>query len=658
MNHYAAREHMVERQIASRGVRDARVLAAMRAVPRERFVEPGTEAHAYEDRPLPIGQGQTISQPYIVARMAEAARIDATDRVLEIGAGSGYAAAVLACLAQQVDTVERHASLAERARQTLAANGFGNVHVHVGDGTGGWPSQAPYDAIIVAAGAPHVADVLVQQLAIGGRLVIPVAEARSEQTLTLLTRTGKQSFSEENLGSVRFVPLIGALGWGDSDPESRQAQPEVEPTTLLIRELSQAAEPLPSLDDPEFGARFDRFSHCRVVLLGECTHGTSQFYRARAAITRRLLQRHGFSFVAIEADWPDAAQINRRIRGLPRDRAAQMPFERFPSWMWRNLETSQLVQWLVRYNVGRASEQQVGFYGLDLYNMHASIGSVLAYLESVDPIAANIARKRYGCLAPWQHDPARYGMATLENRYSSCEHEVVSQCRELLQRQLRQGDEAALDAAQSARLVASAEKYYRTMYYGGSESWNLRDSHMFSTLTQLLSAKGDASKAVVWAHNSHLGDPWHTAMGKVQGEHNIGQLCRQEFGDDAALIGFGTHAGTVAAAGQWGDAMEIMQINPSVPDSIEWLCHQTGVGSFLLDTATLSPTLQPELVKERLQRFIGVIYRPLTEMGSHYAQCSLGRQFDSYVWFDRTHAVTPLPAANLAVEPDLFPSGQ
>ena len=306
--------------------------------------------------------------------------------------------------------------------------------------------------------------------------------------------------------------------------------------------------------------------------------------------------------------------------------------------------------------------RRAGFYGLDLYNMSGSIAAVLDYLERVDPDAAAAARERYGCLTPWQKEPATYGRAVLTEGYKRCEQLVIAQCRELLERRLeyaRDDTESFLDATQNARLVAAAEQYYRIMYYGGAESWNLRDTHMFETLQHLIEARGAHAKAVVWAHNSHIGDARFTEMGNLREELNIGQLCREHFGEEAALIGFGTHTGTVAAASEWGGDMEIKRVRQSHRDSYERLCHDSGVGRFLLD---LRPdrhnTLRRRLLQPRLERFIGVIYRPDTERLSHYADASLPQQFDAFVWFDETSAVTPLgPEHARAGAPDTYPFG-
>ncbi|MGB3391559.1 MAG: protein-L-isoaspartate(D-aspartate) O-methyltransferase [Pseudaminobacter sp.] len=650
-----ARYRMVEAHIARRGVSDERMLSAMRQVPREAFVDEGFEEFAYEDSPLPIGSGQTISQPFIVARMAEAAEIKASDRVLEIGTGSGYAAAVMAELAAEVFTIERHRNLAEQAEERLHASGYRNVTVRTGDGTKGWPEKAPFDAIVVAAGGPSVPVSLQEQLEIGGPLVIPVGDGRGEQRLLRILRLGANRFEEEDLGGVMFVPLVGAEGWINEGAESFPSQGQKTVPELI----AEAAEELPLIDGPAFGEMFDRFGDRRVVLLGEASHGTSEFYRARAAITKRLIEKHGFTVVAVEADWPDAAYLNRYIRGQPQPPGTSPPFQRFPTWMWRNTDVAAFIEWLRQHNDAVADPaRKAGFYGLDLYNMTGSIAAVLRYLDKVDPKAAAVARERYGCLTPWQNEPATYGRAALRTGNRTCEDVVVEQCRELLERSLSEENGELLDAQQSARLIASAEKYYRIMYYGGAETWNLRDRHMFGTLERLLDAGEPDAKAVVWAHNSHIGDARHTHMGSVRDELNIGQLCRERFGHQVALIGFGTHSGEVACASTWGGEMEIKEIRQSIADSVERLCHDSGKETFLLDfkqgTAVADALLAPQP-----ERYIGVIYRPETERLSHYMDSSLSLQFDAFVWFDRTSPVTPLGTGKgeFARVPDTFPSG-
>jgi erythromycin esterase-like protein len=431
--------------------------------------------------------------------------------------------------------------------------------------------------------------------------------------------------------------------------------------------IARDAEMLPDIDDPAFGRMFDRFAGVRLVLLGEASHGTSEFYRARAAITRRLIEEHGFNMVAVEADWPDAATIDRHVRHKAARADSEPPFTRFPTWMWRNTEFDGFVRWLRRHNEALVPEARVSFHGLDLYNLNASIRAVIDYLDTVDPDAAATARQRYGCLKPWREDPAVYGRIAMREGHARCEAGVVATLRDLFARQREYAatdGEDFLDAAQNARLVANAEAYYRAMYYGSAASWNLRDEHMFDTLDLLMRSKGADAKAVVWAHNSHIGDARFTDMGESRDELNLGQLARESYGEDACLIGFGTHTGTVAAADDWDAPMKIKAINPSRADSYERLAHDSGIERFLLDLREgVHDQLRDVLMEQRLERFIGVIYRPDTERWSHYSSASLPAQFDAFVWFNTTNAVTPLPAperaerAEHAAVDDTYPFG-
>jgi protein-L-isoaspartate(D-aspartate) O-methyltransferase len=644
------RRALVERQLAGRGISDPAVLAAVEAVPREAFLPPELAEFAYLDRALPIEKGQTISQPYIVALMTEALRLTPHDRVLEVGTGSGYAAAVLGKIAREVFTIERHAELAEAAARRLGEQGFDNVHVLHGDGTLGWPEHAPFDAIVVAAGGPDVPTPLLDQLAIGGRLVIPVGQERTLQSLVRVTRTGQESYDREELCDVRFVPLVGAGAWQENEIEAGRIVAPTRPPSpqALVAELiRETAEPLSEIEGADLGSLVERIGPSRLVLVGEATHGTCEFYRMRAEITKGLIARGGVDFVAIEADWPDAARIDQYVRRLePADGHRWEAFSRFPTWMWRNREVLEFIEWLRAYNERiEDPRQRVAFYGLDLYSMHASIRAVLDYLDRVDPEAARIARLRYGCLTPWEGDPALYGRLAVGGRYRVCEDEAVATLKDLLHQRLRyaQSDGARfLDVVQNARLVANAERYYRVMYYGSNESWNLRDRHMFDTLELLLGHHGPASKAVVWEHNSHLGDAAATEMG-AGGQTNVGHLCRERFGTAACLIGQGTDHGTVAAAANWDEEVEFMRVRPGYPGSYENLFHESRVEAFLLRLREpRKAALGEEMAASRLERAIGVVYRPETELASHYFHARLSRQFDEFVWFDRTQAVHPI----------------
>jgi len=665
------REDMVARQIAGRGIASRHLLAAMREVPRHEFVPADLAHFAYDDSPLPIEADQTISQPYIVALMIEAAEVAPGDRVLEIGAGSGYAAAVMSRIAEKVVAIERHGELARLAAGRMARLGYDNVAIVHGDGSKGWPDEAPFEAILAAASGSHVPEALIHQLAVGGTLVMPIGEPAAVQKLIKVRRVGEEDFEQEDLGPVRFVPLIGEHGWrsgeasgvsgGQVGSSRADARASRRPSSVEER-LSEAADILPDCDDPAFAQAFDRFADARVVLLGEATHGTSEFYRARAAITMRLVREHGFNIVAVEADWPDAAFIDRYVRHREAREGEEAAFERFPTWMWRNTDVDAFIRRLRAHNEGRDIDEMAGFYGLDLYNLSGSMRAVIDYLDDVDPEAARLARERYGCLQPWSDDPALYGRLAITEGYARCEQDVVQTLRELNAKRLEyaaQDGEEWLDAAANARLVKNAEAYYRAMYHGAAESWNLRDTHMFETLSQLLDARGTGSKAVVWAHNSHIGNAAFTEMGQVRAELNIGQLVKERLGARARLIGFGTHTGKVAAADDWDGAMKVKDVRPSLPGSCERLCHDTGLPRFLLDQreGELRGALREQLMEPRLQRFIGVIYRPETERWSHYSQAILPLQFDAWVWFDETQAVTPLPGEVREGEDETYPFG-
>ena len=473
--------------------------------------------------PLPIEEGQTISQPYIVAFMTEALALRGGEKVLEIGAGSGYAAAVLSEIAADVYTVERHGPLAEKAAATLADLGYDNVHVLHGDGTRGWPAHAPYDAIIVAAGGPTIPESLKEQLKIGGRLVIPVGADQHVQELVRVTRIAKSEYRREDLADVRFVPLLGEEGWAPEEAEPARVRHAPRAIAAseekLVKRITDAAEPFGSIDTADLGPLLERIGDARIVLLGEATHGTSEFYRMRERISRELIVKKGFRFIAIEGDWPDAARVDHYVRHLEYPASEWTAFARFPTWMWRNNEVRDFVNWLREHNAATKPETRVAFHGLDLYSLYVSIRSVLSYLDQVDPDAAKVARQRYGCLTPWQGDPATYGHAALTGSYRTCEPHVVRALKDLLEKRVAYAEhdgERFFDAVQNARLVANAERYYRIMYYGSRASWNLRDEHMFTTLKNLLAFYGTASKAIVWAHNSHVGDSAATEMASLR----------------------------------------------------------------------------------------------------------------------------------------------
>src|SRR5882724_12742817 len=441
--------------------------------------------------------------------------------------------------------------------------------------------------------------------------------------------------------------------------------------SLVTNAVNEAALPVegrPSDYDP----LLKLVHEARFCLLGEATHGTHEFYRERAEITKRLIKEKGFNAVAVEADWPDAFRVNRYVRGLSDDRNADEAlsgFKRFPTWMWRNTVVLDFVEWLRDYNFSLpAGATKVGFYGLDLYSLYASIESVLGYLDKIDPAAAKQARYRYSCFEHFAEDTQAYGYAANFGITESCERDVIEQLVELRR---RAADYASRDgrvaqdefffAEQNARLVLNAERYYRSMFRGRVESWNLRDRHMAETLDALvghLNAQGQPAKVAVWEHNSHLGDARATYMADY-GELNVGQLVREKYGDEAILIGFTTYTGTVTAASNWDGPAERKRVRPALKESYEALLNETGGASFLLtlrDNKRISTALQGP----KLERAIGVIYLPQTERQSHYFPARLSRQFDAVIHLDETHALEPLeryPVWESGEPPETFPTG-
>jgi erythromycin esterase-like protein len=432
--------------------------------------------------------------------------------------------------------------------------------------------------------------------------------------------------------------------------------------------ISGAAIPIQTRDAGDFDALIEAVGDSRFVLLGEASHGTHEFYRTRAQITERLIAEKGFNAVAVEADFPDAYRINRFVRGTGEDRTATDAlggFERFPAWMWRNKDVVDFVENLRVHNDNLPENaEKVGFYGVDLYSLHASIEAVLQYLEKNDPEGLQRARERYSCFEDFGEDTQTYGYSTGLGFSESCEDEVVSQLLELNRRAgelAEKDDEDFFYAEQNARLVKNAEQYYRLMYRSDVSSWNLRDRHMAETIVALenhLLTKGNQAKIVVWAHNSHLGDARATEMTR-RGEWNVGQLMREHYGREAFLIGFSTYTGTVTAATNWGGAAERKTVRPALKNSVEAVFHSTGLNDFLL--------LMPEdseiknlLRKPLLERAIGVIYRPQTERQSHYFMARVAEQFDAVIHFDQTSAVEPLERNSnwgAGEEYEAFPSG-
>jgi erythromycin esterase-like protein len=428
--------------------------------------------------------------------------------------------------------------------------------------------------------------------------------------------------------------------------------------------IRQAAIPLQGSAD-DLDGLIEMIGNARFALIGEASHGTHEFYRRRADLTQRLISEKGFTTVAVEADWPDAYRVNNYVRGVGNDRSAEEAlsgFRRFPAWMWRNQVVVEFSEWLREHNERRLRDTvAAGFYGIDLYSLNTSIEAVIEYLDQVDPEAAQRARDRYSCFEHVSRDTDTYGYLTSVGAAEPCEDAVVEQLIDLQRRTAavarRDGqldEDAAFYAEQNARLVKNAEEYYRSMFRGRVSSWNLRDRHMVETLHELVAydeRRGRQPKVVVWAHNSHLGDARATEMGD-SGEWNVGQLVREAYGSDAVLIGFSTHTGTVTAATDWGSDARTRQVVASLPESYERLLHETGIDQFWLNLR--DDQRVAELLREpRLERAIGVIYRPETERVSHYFQARLSDQFDAVIHIDTTTAVQPIERLAPLPEHDL-----
>lgn len=441
--------------------------------------------------------------------------------------------------------------------------------------------------------------------------------------------------------------------------------------SALSDRVSKAAEPLAGSPD-DYDSLLDLVGDARFVLLGEASHGTHEFYRERAVISKKLIYQRGFKAVAMEADWPDAYRINRFVHGVSEDVdsvEALSGFKQFPQWMWRNADVLDFVGWLREHNDEQVFEdRKCGFYGLDLYSLHASIEAVLDYLKKVDPEAAKRAREHYGCFEHFGKEIETYGYAAGFDLTPTCEDAVVKElvalrrkAMEYLQRDGQVAADAYFCAEQNARVVRNAEQYYRNMFRREVSSWNLRDTHMMESLVSLadhLDKQGAPAKIIVWAHNSHLGDARATQMSE-RGELNLGQLVRQRFGKDVVLIGFTTYEGTVTAASDWNGPAERKNVRPGHFESYEALFHDVDVPNFFLNLRDDLDLAAP-LRAARRERAIGVIYRPDTELISHYFYARLPDQFDAVLHYDHTRAVEPLERTaewELGEVEETFPSG-
>jgi erythromycin esterase len=432
-------------------------------------------------------------------------------------------------------------------------------------------------------------------------------------------------------------------------------------STLLVEEIRERSHPLRDASDLDL--LLDRVGEARCVLLGEASHGTSEYYAWRTRISERLIQEKGFSFLAVEGDWPDCYEVNRYVKGYrgsgANAREALSAFERWPTWMWANEEVSSLVEWLRRHNDVLRVKEKVGFYGLDVYSLWDSLGEVIEYLERVDFDALPAARRAYKCFEPYGEDVQEYARATAFVP-TSCEDEVVEMLSELSRRTPDHLDdpEARFDAEQNALVARDAEAYYRAMVRGGATSWNVRDRHMAETLERLMRHHGPGTKAIVWEHNTHIGDARFTDMSDF-GMVNVGQLVREQRGDgDVVLVGFGSHRGSVIAGAEWGALMQRMRVPPAREGSWEDIFHRAGEEDRLLVFAGLGEA--GGFFEPREHRAIGVVYDPARERYGNYVPTVLPRRYDAFLYLDETRALRTLHVSPRedGEPPETFPSGE
>ncbi|PWK13402.1 erythromycin esterase family protein [Tumebacillus permanentifrigoris] len=415
----------------------------------------------------------------------------------------------------------------------------------------------------------------------------------------------------------------------------------------LIHEIRKASIRLDSHDDLD--ALVDAVGDAQIVLLGEASHGTSEFYSLRMELSKRLIERKGFSFLAVEGDWPSCYSLNRYVKNAPDApatvRDAQQSFNRWPTWMWANRETAELAEWLRDFNTNRSEQERVGFYGLDMYSLWESMEAVIKYLEETNAPELIKAKRAFACFEPYSQEGQTYGMAATYLS-ETCEEEVVKLLTTLQERRFRDvpDQEAELSAELNALVAVNAERYYRSMVRGGNDSWNIRDTHMVDALNQLMKFHGQGAKAIIWEHNTHIGDARATDMAR-EGMVNVGQLVREQYGrENCYAIGFGTHRGTVIAAREWGAPLEVLPVPEALHNSWEDMMHRAGAHNQILFLGPENPYFQTTVG----HRAIGVVYYPEYERGN-YVPSNMAQRYDAFVYVDETHALEPMVVEEVIV---------
>ncbi len=650
----AARGRMVREGLERRGIRDRRVLDAMAAVPREQFVPEQFVGSAYEDRPLPIGAGQTISQPYVVALALEAAAVRPTDRVLEVGTGSGYAAAVLDELAAEVWTVERHGDLVVDASESLRAALHGNVHVRWGDGSLGWPEAAPFDVVLVSAAGEEVPEPLLEQLADGGRLVMPVGPGDGRQELVLVHRVGDR-LDREDLGPVQFVPLLPdrAARVAHAAGRSGLHPTAVESDRSPAERLARSCEPFSSITGADLSGLVARLSGARVVVLGASTWGTSEFQQLCTRITQALVEQLGCRTIVLDADWPDVAALDAWCAGFEPTGDAPAPCTTFPSWRWRNQEFGVLLAWLRRRATRVGGSDPVRLVGLDVDAGDGVRARALEALDGCDPIAASELRRRYVTGVPWEHDALRHPelsascAAVLDGVITSSAAATVERLEH------PSGPGAFLDPATRDTLVRSTPASIAGIVEARPGWWSDRERRAATFLRSV--AERVEGPVVVWTHAARAGDAGATDL-DLEGTPSLGQACRAHLGDAAYLVGLGTGTGSVAAATSWGGHTEVLPLDPARAGSVEELLGASHLPACLLDLrATRQGRVGAELGGRRPQRVVGPVVGSEAGDTPPVLRGVLPQQFDEFIWVGTSSAVVPVAAPTDDARADRFP---
>lgn len=623
---------VISQQLKDKGIKSDLLLNAFKDLPNELFISKTIHPYTFEGLKDKEIVESIEPRVVLVAQMLDKLQLKKDGKLLIIGVDSIYVLVALSKICSEVYSFGVNEAYVKWALKVLKNINVNNVYFKLEDVEDGWEEKAPFDTILIASEFKEVSNKFKKQLKIGGKILVPIGPDWAQSIFEIIHRISENEYSTEKLKDKFLIPKA-------------KIQPEIPsedfPEKDIVKEIKAKAIPFKSISEYPIDTLLERIGDAQVVLLGEASHGTSEFYLTRQEITKALIEKKGFNLICAEADWSDAEQINSYVRNQHKQKD-WMPFSRFPQWMWRNMEILDFVEWLKKHNT--KSKDKVGFYGLDLYGLENSIDLVVDYLKGIDTDLEDLAKKRYACITPFMENPAIYGKMVVSNQLKSCEKEVLNMLVDLLKNKEKLNHSLEyFYAYQNANVVVDAEHYYKAMYYGSAESWNLRDFHMFYTLKSLLSYFGKKSKAVVWEHNSHIGNALATEM-YSRGEINVGHLCKEYFEDKSYHIGFGTHTGTVAAAHNWGGKMEVMKVNNSVSKSYENLCHQTEIPMFTLPLREKhsGKKLKKLLSTPKLERAIGVIYRPDSELISHYFKAVLPSQFDEYIWFNTSHAVTPL----------------